>query len=389
VRHGRVGVTCTLSLLLASFSAVARGQGSDYVARASIETAQYADTDHVFVTTPSLTGTVARPTAGWTVNGSYLVDVISAASVDIVSTASQSWQEVRQAGTLDATYKPRTFGVTVSGALSSEPDYLSYAGGLTLTQDLFEKNVTLLAGYQHAHDVAGRRGTPFSVFSNPIETDAIRAGVTFLLDRATTVGALVDAEVVNGDTSKPYRYIPLFAPSTPVPLGASIDTVNALRLSVRPREQVPLSRDRYAITFHLAHRFHSSTLRLEERLYDDTWGLLAQTTDAWWLFDLGHRIEVGPHFRLHDQTAVSFWERAYVLRPDFSFPAYRTGDRELGPLLNFTWGGRVRVGVGPVRQPMKWTLGLDVEATYSRYLDNLYYSDRNAVLGALSIAGEL
>jgi hypothetical protein len=174
-----------------------------------------------------------------------------------------------------------------------------------------------------------------------------------------------------------------------VPLGASIDTVNALRLPARPREQVPLSRDRYSITFRLAHRFHSSTLRLEERLYDDTWGLLAQTTDTWWLFDVGRRIEVGPHFRLHDQTAVSFWERAYVLRPNFSFPAYRTGDRELGPLLNFTGGGRVRVGIGSAREPMKWTLGLDVEATYSRYLDNLYYSDRTAVLGALSIGGEL
>jgi hypothetical protein len=370
-------------------SGVAHAQGSDYVVRASSEAAQYADTDHVFVTTPSLSGSVAKPTAGWNVNGSYLVDIISAASVDIVSTASRSWHEVRQAGTLDATYKPGSFGVTASGALSSEPDYLSGAAGLLATQDLLEKNVTLLLGYDHAHDVAGRTGTPFSVYSHTIETDGIKAGVTFLLDRATIGSVLADAQIVSGDTSKPYRYIPLFAPGTPVPRGASIDTVNALRRSERAIESVPLSRDRYALTLRLAHRFHASTVHLEERIYDDTWGLFAQTTDARWLFDLGRRVELGPHLRVHDQTATSFWQRAYVLRPGFDYPAYRTGNRELGPLVDITGGGRVRLGIGPGRAPMKWALGLDVEGTYTQYLDDLYLTDRTAILGALSITGEL
>ena len=154
-------------------------------------------------------------------------------------------------------------------------------------------------------------------------------------------------------------------------------------------EQVPLSRDRYALTLRLAHRFHASTLRLEERLYDDTWGLLAQTTDARWLVDVGRRLEIGPHLRFHDQSAVSFWQRAYVLRGGFDYPAYRTGDRELGPLVNLTGGGSVRLGVGPARAPMKWVLGLAIEATYSRYLDDLYLTDRSSTLGALSIEGEL
>jgi hypothetical protein len=374
------------SLLL---TGVARAQGSDYVVRASTETAQYGDTDHVFVTTPSVSGSVARPTAGWNVNGTYLLDVVSAASVDIVSTASRSWQEVRQAGTLDATYKRGSFGVTASGALSSEPDYLAWAGGLVATQDLLEKNVTLLLGYDHGRDVAGRTGTPFAVYSHTFDTNTIKGGTSFLVNRATTASALVDAVLVNGDTAKPYRYIPLFAPGASVPRGASIDTVNALRLSERAIERVPLSRDRYALTLRLAHRFAASTLQLEARVYDDTWALFALTTDARWTFDLGKRVELGPHLRAHGQTAVDFWQRAYVLRSGFDYPAYRTGDRELGPLLNFTGGGRVRVGVGPARAPMKWTLGTDVDLTYSRYLDDLYLTDRTALFGAFTFAGEL
>jgi hypothetical protein len=374
------------------FHGAARAQSlpsSDYVVRASSETAQYADTDHVFVTTPSIAGSVAKPTAGWSVNGSYLVDVVSAASVDIVSTASRRWEEVRQAGTLEAAYKPGTFGVSADGAVSFEPDYASWTAGLIVTQDLLEKNLTLLAGYDHERDVAGRMGTPFSVFSHVIETDGIKAGLTLLLDRATIGSALVDMAFVNGETASPYRYIALFSPGTAVPAGASIDVVNALRLSERAIEQVPLSRNRYALTLRLAHRFHASTIRLEERLYDDTWDLLAQTLDARWLVDLGRRVEIGPHVRVYDQTGVDFWQRSYVLRSGFDFPAYRTGDRQLGPLVNLTGGGSLRVGIGPARDPMKWTLGLDLEATYSRYLDDLYLTDRTSTLGALSLAGEL
>jgi hypothetical protein len=370
----------------------ARGEpttSSDYDVHAASETAQYVDTDHVFVTTPSITASVAKPTAGLTLNASYLVDVVSAASVDIVSTASRRWEEVRQAGTLQAEYRPGTLGISASGAVSDEPDYISEAGGLVLTQDLLEKNLTLLAGYNYAHDVAGRTGTPFSVFSHSIHTNGAKAGLTFVLDRATTASALFDAVFVSGDTSKPYRYVPLFAPGTQVPIGATIDMVNALRLSERVLEQVPLTRNRYALTANLAHRFRTSTIRLEERLYDDTWSLLAQTLDARWLADVGSRVELGPHLRVHAQTSVNFWQRAYGLRPGFDYPAYRTGDRELGPLVNLTGGGTLRVGIGPQVDPTKWTLGLNIDATYSRYLDDLYLTDRVAVLSALSIAGEL
>src|SRR5580658_5772336 len=35
----------------------------------------YADTDHVFVQTPSIAGAVSNPVAGWSIGGQYLVDV--------------------------------------------------------------------------------------------------------------------------------------------------------------------------------------------------------------------------------------------------------------------------------------------------------------------------
>ena len=108
--------------------------------------------------------------------GSYLVDVISAASVDIVSTASGHWNEVRHAGTLGATYKPGDIGVSASSAVSREPDYLSLSGGTRLRLDLADSMATATFGYSFMHDTAGRTGTPFSVFSLELTRHTITGG---------------------------------------------------------------------------------------------------------------------------------------------------------------------------------------------------------------------
>jgi len=393
VARPRLGVTI-VALALATGTGQARAQSSgsshvsDLTAHLSAGYGQYADTDHVFVETPSISGTVSS-TSGWSVSGLYLVDVISAASVDIVSTASQNWKEVRQEGIVQASYKPKTFGVQASGRVSDEPDYLSWSAGGAVTQDLLEKNLTWLLGYAHEHDIAGRTGTPFSVFSNVLDRDALNASLTFVLSPTTIASFVGDAIFENGDQSKPYRYIALFAPDTYVPRGAPLDVVNSLRVSARPLEQLPLSRQRYALTARLAHRYSRATLRLDERLYVDSWLMTATTTDARYLFDLSRRVELGPHARLHAQTSVDFWQRAYVFGPGYQYSALRTGDRELGPLVNVTGGWTVRVGLGTSTSPTSWVLGFDLDATSTQYLDDLYLARRISALGAVTLETDL
>ncbi|MGH7285902.1 MAG: DUF3570 domain-containing protein [Polyangiaceae bacterium] len=365
---------------------------SDINVKATSDFATYADTDHVFVQTPSIAGAVSNPNAGWSLDGSYLVDVVSAASVDIVSTASRRWEEVRQAGVLNAAYKPSTLGASASANVSSEPDYLSWTAGGAVTQDLFAKNFTWLFGFYHSHDIAGRTGTPFSTFSHALDREAFKGGATLVLDRATLASFVGDVIVESGDPSKPYRYIPLFAPGTNVPKGAPIDLVQSLRASARPLEQLPLHRDRFAGTFFLEHRFARSTLRGDERLYIDTWSLKATSTDARFLFDASRRVETGPHARFHAQTSVNFWQRAYTLgtvASGFDYPALRTGDRELGPLVNVTGGWTLRIGVGSDPTPKSWVLGFDANLTSTRYLDDLYVTSRISAVGGVSLEASL
>ena len=362
---------------------------SPWRAKASFDAAAYADSDHVYVLTPAIAGAVSNPVTGFSAGAEYLVDVVSAASVDIVATASPNWIEVRHAATLDAAYKPRAFGLALDGDFSIEPDYVSWTAGALATQDLMDDDLTLLLGVSHGHDVAGRAGTPFSVFAHRLDREWVRAGATAVLDRATIASLLADVVIEHGDPGKPYRYVPLFAPGTVVPRGASVDEVTRLRVSARPLERLPQSRNRYAVTLRVAHRFDRATLRGDERLYADSWQLFSSTTDGRYLLDLGQRWELGPHLRFHLQTPVSFWQRGYVLRPGFDYPALRTGDRELGPLLGLTLGWSVRWAIGPTDDEDTWLLGWDMNATETRYLDHLYIEDRLSALTAFSIEAQL
>jgi hypothetical protein len=364
---------------------------------ATLEIATYNDSDHITVFTPSISAGIDN-TSGASLSANYLVDVVSAASVDIVSTASQRWQEVRQAGDISGQYKPHDLGVGAGGSVSREPDYLSIGGFVTVTKDFEEKNKTVTLGYGYSHDTAGRCGadgacTSFDVFARQLDRSALNVGYSWVIDAATLGTLSTDIVVENGDQSKPYRYIPMFSPSVAptVAKGALIGFVNAFRLPERPLEQLPLELFRVALTGRIAHRFDGSTVRVDERLYTDDWGLVASTTDGRWILDLGHRIEVWPHVRFHAQSSVVFWKRAYISDPTsgWNLPEYRTGDRELGPLWTFDGGMGLRIYLGKSGRPEQFGLQLSWDGMYTSFLDDLYLTQRTAMLGALTFLGEL
>ncbi|HEY2408049.1 MAG TPA: DUF3570 domain-containing protein [Polyangiaceae bacterium] len=379
--------------LLATSAAAESPAPAPVVERAALQATTYSDSDHVIVFTPVASGEIDDRQERWNVRGQYLVDTISAASVDIVSTASSHWRETRQAGTLEGSYKPRSVGAKVSGAFSSEPDYLSFAGGALLTWDFADKNETLLLGYSLDHDTIGRAHTPFSVFSHRLWQHDLNVGVTITLSRTAILSLLGDVMVERGDQSKPYRYIPMFDAlvARGIERGEAIDSVNAKRLPERPLEQLPLSRERYALTARFGYRLAHATLRADERVYADSWRLFASTSDLRLYLDVSKRTTLGPHFRVHAQNSVYFWRRAYVSNFEannaWQLPRYRTGDRELGPLVTVGTGFGARVGIGPEREPSAFTLVMQGDLAASDFLDDLYLTSRLAGFVTVGIEG--
>ncbi|MBS2019564.1 MAG: DUF3570 domain-containing protein [Deltaproteobacteria bacterium] len=332
--------------------------------------------------TPSIGGSVENPIGGWSINGRYLLDVVSAASPDIVSTASPPFKELRQGGTLGGQYKPGNFGIGGGLNLSSSPDYLALSGSLQLIEDLNDKNLTLVQGYTYGHDTIGRAGTSFSTFSRTLDTHAVTLGLSSVVNSSLVIGLSGDAIFESGDQSKPYRYIPMFtaANAAKVQPGASVDTIADLRIEARPLEQLPLSRQRYAGTGKLAWRLEHSTLRVEQRVYGDSWGLGASTTDARFFVDTSERVTIWPHLRFHAQNGVNFWQRVYAIQDFRAIPGLRTSDRELGPLLTAGAGGGLRFALGKAGRvdDLVWTTTFD--AFYTHFSDTIYVKERISAL---------
>ena len=368
---------------------------SDTIVRTKSEMSVYSDTDAVTVFTPAVEGSIESPTTGWTANGSYLVDIVSAASVDIVSTASGHWTETRHAATLGGGYKPGSVGAAVSGAVSREPDYLSLSGGGVLSFELADKTANPTIGYSYSHDTAGRSTTPFSVFSQTLQRHSINGSLELILDPLTLVSFSVDAFFEMGDQSKPYRFLPMFAPSVAPTInrGASVDVVNALRLPGRVAEHTPDTRNRFAVSGHLAQRLAGSTFILNERLYADDWGLKATSTDLRFVIDVDRRVFIWTHLRAHFQSGVSFWKRAYsaAFTPGepFSVPQLRTGDRELSPLSAATFGAGLRWNFGKATNPTAWSLVTQADMLLTAYSDTLFIQNREGYLGVIQLETEL
>jgi Protein of unknown function (DUF3570) len=372
------------ALFVALFVAVDAGADGPLTVHAGSELAVYQDTDATTVVSPVIFAGVENVLSGWGVNGSLLVDVVSTASADIVATASSRWSEVRFAPALSGHRRFGDVDVSLRGGASSEPDYLSVAGGTSISVDLAHKMVTPTLTYDFAHDTLGRAGTPFSLFSRPIARHTMSLGVGLVINKSTVFVPSVTAVVELGDSSKPYRFIPMFSEASvqQVQAGMTAAQLDPLRLDFRPLEQLPTERQRWALDGRLLHRFTSSTLRVDQRFYADTWGLKATTTDARYFADVSPRVRLGGHARLHAQTSVSFWRLAYVATETSQgprVPALRTEARELGKLYTPTLGMDLRWALD---HSGRFAVTFAADLGYTKFIDQLFIDHRVSFLGS-------
>lgn len=359
-----------------------------------IEMSGYTDSTNVHVLTPAINATVASPTAGWNVGGSYLLDMVTAASPDLVSTASRRFREQRHAASLSGGYKLRATQLGLNGNVSSEPDYLSRTLGGSVSTELNDKLITPRLAYNYSWDTIGYRNTPFANFQRALTTHAIEAGVTFVLSPTTLLVTGLSLSFERGENSKLYRFVPMFSEDVApkVPAAASVRLVNESRLSVRPRELVPDQRDRLAIGARVNHRLPNGTLRIEERFYTDDWGIKASTTDGRYLHDLSERLRVWPHLRIHAQSGASFYRLAYAARIDsdgkVEIPRYRTADREASPMIGITTGGGARLALTNEKAATQYAIVASADVMYNHYLESLFILSRTAIWGTIGFDAE-
>lgn len=373
---GLLGTAFAVATLTPS---VARADDPEAGTKAQTDFLFYSDTDSVIVFSPQVSVAHGFDDEGSAVSARYTVDAITAASVDVVSSASYRFSEVRHEVNLAGSMAMGLWLPGLSYRYSQEPDYVSHSVAATGQVELGTSDSVAGARYEVTFDRIGRSGTPASVFSENLVIHSGELSMTQVVDTKTVVRGVYTLTAESGYMEKPYRSVPLFAVGTEAELATQgielgLDNFDAYRLAARPSEEVPDRRYRHALAMRglrYVERIDSS-LRLDYRLYADSWGMWAHTVEAGWAKQLTDRWSLAGFTRFHRQTAADFWRRTYEVEPG-QVPRLRTADRSLSALWQSYSGVRGEFAGDSTHAYV------EVAGMYSRFLEFLYLDQRFAL----------
>jgi hypothetical protein len=230
--------------------------------------------------------------------GSYYVDSVSSASIDVVTTASP-YKEKRTEYGFGADYVYRDSQITLSGSSSKEPDYQASSMGLDISQEMFGGMTTVSLGYTRSSDKVGEKGTPGWI--DDVKHWQYRAGLTQILTPRWIASLNFEAVSDHGFLASPYRVARVF--------GAAID------------ERLPRTRSSRAVKLRAVGDLGSrNAMRAEYRYFWDNWAIKAHTAEVGYSRYFGELWMADAYARLHTQKKALFYsdnagaETLYVTR---------------------------------------------------------------------------
>ena len=247
-------------------------------------------------------------------SGTYYIDKVSNASIDVVTTASP-YKESRTEYSIGGDYVYRDAQVSLSTSRSKEPDYVADATNLDVTQEVFGGLTSVSLGFTRGIDQVGKKNSP--AFAETARHWRYRAGLTQILTPRWLVSANVEAISDDGFLGSPYRAAQVF--------GAAV------------LERNPRTRTARAIKLRSIYDLGSrSSLRTEYRYYADTWDIKAHTTEVGSSRHFGEAWLADGFLRYYTQGKALFYadnaqaETVYVTR-----------NRQLGTFTNLGFGAKV------------------------------------------------
>lgn len=353
----------------------------------SSDSSVYTDTDNVLVVTSQLGVARTFGEGGGKVSATGVVDVVSAASVDVVAAASKRFSEVRKEANLAVSHEVGRFLPSLNYRYSIEPDYRSHGFGGGVQTRLGGADTVLGIGYVLTLDTIGRSGTSFSTFSRELTTQSADVGLTQNLSKRMLLRMVYTATVQDGYMAKVYRFVPLFD-STGLARaardGATLDlaSFDRYRLGSRPPEQVPDSRVRHALALRWMYYLEDldASIRADYRFYYDNWDLPANTLELSFYKTLSEHFMLDLFTRGYQQGAAWFYKRMYEVNGANDLPHWRTTDRKLSPYDMFTLGSRIELHTEPI------TAYFELSWMYTRFTDYLFLDHEMAFVGQGGIA---
>lgn len=283
--------------------------------------AVYADDMSTQVVSPRVTASAALP-AQFGVDAHWAADVVTSASVDVITAATSKMSELRNEAGLALRRQNllRSLDVDAGYRYSTERDATSHTADLGLRLELFDGNLEVGLRGGTSYNRLGVAGEPASAWSTLWIHD-LDLALTFLLDRRTTLQLEASAYAAFGYQANPYRNVP-------------IQSGPDLRGAAWLPEIVPDRRLRGAATVRLRRALgRRAAVSVEYRAYADDWGVVAHMQSVETSLELVRDLML----RLRERATTTSGARFYRAR--YEDPTtYRTRDRRLSPSESLAGG---------------------------------------------------
>ncbi len=251
------------------------------------------------------------------VAANYYVDMISSASIDVITTASP-YTEERTQYSLSIDYLRGNTTMSAGFTSSVESDFDASSYNLSVAQDMFGDMTTLTLSYAFGDDTVRRSDDPTFFRDNTRQNFGV--GVTQILTRNLISTVNVEVITDEGFLNNPYRSV------------RYVDEVSAVGYSYEA-ELYPHTRTSTAVgiraKYYLPYR---AAVEAQYRFFTDTWDIDGHTASIAYTHPWQDFIFTGK-YRWHDQTGAHFFRDIFARSEATNF---RGRDKELSPLTSRT-----------------------------------------------------
>lgn len=250
--------------------------------------------------------------------GNYYVDMVSSASIDVITTASP-YTEEREQWSLGMDYLRGNTTMRVNYVSSEESDYDAETVSFSVSQDMFGDLTTLTLGYALGDDLVKRSDDP--AFERNLDRQTYSIGITQILTKNLISTLNFETITDEGYLNNPYRSVRYF------------DLGSALGYSFEP-ELYPNTRTSNALGFRARYFLpYRAAIEGEYRFFTDTWDIEGHTAALTYIHPWGNFTFTGK-FRYHTQTGAHFYSDLFSRSEATNF---RGRDKELSALQSYTF----------------------------------------------------
>ena len=249
--------------------------------------------------------------------GNYYVDMISSASIDVITTASP-YTEERKQWSLGMDYLRGNTTMRVNYTSSEESDFDAETVSFSVSQDMFGDLTTVTLTYALGDDLVRRSDD--DTFERPLDRQIYGVGITQILTKNLISSLNIETVTEEGYLNNPYRSVRYF------------DVGSATGYSFES-ELYPNTRTSNAVGLRLRYFLpYRAAVEGEYRFFTDTWDIEGHTVSLSYIHPWKDFTFTGK-FRYHDQTGAHFYRDLF---PGPQATNFRGRDKELSALTSYT-----------------------------------------------------